>query len=896
MKVKENGMKSSKTIYFILVWTVLVQMSFYKTYAAAAPCEEVLNPVGLLDFITLTDLNSAASAELYGPDDITQASRALTKDMEFILEDIITDPAEATYRNTVLPVIVILDKFKKLIQLSEKIVSDLSVLESNLRELNRLEESKSFTKKREAYQIALLTANLGIKKVMFDLSELGEFRARLSAVQFSKTTNLSDAELFHIVVLIEDIKRFSLAASENPLLRPSNLDYGAIPFDKIKIEDFYPAVQMTYKRAKRAFEDLLLAKKVEPNFRNTIEALIHLDRDFERVQTVLYIYEGSYALPEYREELNQLVRLSESLSIDLQTQIFTNEDFFKRVQDVAQSKDLSPSQSRYVQDVLKSFDDSGFKLTSAERTEFVKLKRYLSELTTDYSNNVRSQLTLENFHVIVTDQNELAGLPDEVIQRAKSNAEKMGVEGWVFDSEIETLYAIYDYAESDELRKQYWVQRNSRNSRGDSLDNQNIVKEIVQARQKISQMLGYPTHSHRTLEDRMAKTPERVNQFLRDFLEKVLPKAKNELVELQTYKDSVTQENSKLLPWQISFWTRKLKEEKYNFDEKKLKPYLEVNRVLDGVFRVIGKLYGITFVERKDLPVYSSEVKAFEVLRGGEKLALLYVDLFSRQGVKRDGAWMATYSPQYRDKNGNRISPIVSVNANFTLADKGPTYISFDNAITLFHEMGHGIHGIASDVEIKGQSSPGGVPWDAVELPSQFMENFAYEREVLDMFAYNDEGLVLPQDLLEALVRSENFGSATSFLGQIKLGLVDMALYSQIVDLTEIDLLEFEQEATREAQLLQPTGLERPFSTSFSHIMSGGYSSGYYSYLWASVLDKDAYAAFKDSGDIFNPSLAKSFYKLLSLGGSKDFMQTYVEFRGQEPSVEPLLKSRKIID
>ena len=693
--------------------------------------------------------------------------------------------------------------------------------------------------------------------------------------------------------IVEQIEQYDARLSKNPLLRPSNLDFNTVPFDQIRIQHFYPALVEAFRVAEQRWH-LLLNEPQSPSYANTIISLAAVDETLERVETVLYLYNSNNNLQEIKSEINQLVRSVGAWRIDFSSAIFTNKDYFQRVKRVAETETLNAFQKRHIDKLLRGFIHSGMDLEPVQLARFLELKKKLTELTTEFTNNTMEQGRLTHFHVHITDPSQLEGVEESVILRAKKNAESLGLEGWAFDSEIDTLYAILDFAESEELRKRYWLTRVSRNTHGDDLDNTELVKAIVKTRHEIAQILGYQNHAELTLTERMAKTPERVAQFLDDLLERVKPKAEQEMQILHNYKAAKAKDKSPLKPWEVSYWMRRYKEENYKFDKQKLKLYFEVHKVLAGVFKTAHRLYGLHFLERKDLPVYDSTVQVFEVREGDKKLGLLYIDLYSRSGVKSEGAWMSAWFSQDRNLQGERIPPVVSINANFTQAEQNLTYLNAEEVLTVFHEFGHALHALMSDVEISAHASPS-VQWDFVELPSQFMENYVYEREVLDSFASNDENQPLPGDLWQAWIDSESFGSAWIFMMQLKSAYLDMAYFSKGHEGIE-DLLTFEQEINEKTRVLELSGYERPFAPTFSHIMVGGYSAGYYSYKWAEVLDADAYAAFKETGDIFNPELANRFAVLLSMGGSMDPEDLYFYFRGQEPSVDHLLKRSKIIE
>lgn len=675
----------------------------------------------------------------------------------------------------------------------------------------------------------------------------------------------------------------------NPLLEPSPLPLRALPFDKYQMEHFIPAIEEAVKRVQSRIK-AIVKQADSPTFENTAFPLQYANKDLSLIGRVLGIYSNTMTSPKVREAYAYY----QKRAVELSSTIFTNRQLYRRLKEIEKNQPLDPQQRRIIEDTLKTFEDEGVSLSGKKQKEFLALKQELTELSQKFEDNQTDYGSPENFLIVVNDPKEVSGLPDLTIQQAALLARENKKTGWAFGSTGSTYQAVMSFAESDQLRYQLWLKSALEGNDEGPYNNHQILKRIVAIEQKMSRILGYKTFSHKVLQDRMAKSPEKVIEFLNQMTKYVLPQAQREMEEIAAFKKEQTGNDELLKPWQTTFWARKLKEARYNFNTEQLKPYFEIDRTINGAFSIAKKLYNLDFVLRTDLPVYEPSVKVFEVRRGPETIGLIYADLFSRPGAKRGGAWMSSVHGQDRNPTGERIPPVVTLNMNIHQNLEGTTLMTVDEVSTLFHEFGHALHGLLSNVKYISHASPD-VFWDFVELPSQFMENYVFQRESLDLFArHHITGELIPDELFAAFIKSRNFSSGIAFLSQLQLSYLDMAWYGE-KGLTEIDsIYDFEQQEIGHLRLLPPTEERAPKSPHFGHIFGGGYASGYYSYKWAEVLDADAFAAFKESGDIFNPQLAARFEYLLSAGGSEDPALLYRQFRGREPSVDALLEREGI--
>lgn len=668
----------------------------------------------------------------------------------------------------------------------------------------------------------------------------------------------------------------------NILLSEWNTPFNTAPFSRIKNSDFLPAIEEAIEIAKQEVEDI---KQVDqPTFQTVIEAL---DRNGELLDRVSGIFYNLYSA-ESDDELRDLAQEISPLMTAYGNDIMLDGELFSKVKQVYDTTDLnslSNEQRMLLTKTYKGFVRNGALLNEDDKKKLRDLDQKLSKIKLDFGNHVLKET--QKFEKVITDKALLKGLPQNAIDAAKQEAEAREKEGWVFTLDFPSYQAIIKYAENRELRKEMYLAFNSKAFKGDELDNKEIVLEIAKLRHQRAKLLGYKTHAHFVLEERMAKSPEKVKSFLEELYEKALPVAKKEQVELQLFAEKEGFKG-KLQHYDLAFYSEKLKQSLYQIDDEALKPYFSLDKVIAGAFSTANLLYGITFKERFDIDKYHADVKTYEVLdRNGEHLAVFYADYFPRKG-KRAGAWMTSFQDQYRENNVDH-RPHISIVCNFNkpTANK-PSLLTFNEVTTLFHEFGHALHGMLSKTSYKSLSGTH-VYWDFVELPSQIMENWCFEKESLDRFAQHFEtGEYIPENLIEGIKKSSNFMEATATMRQLAFGFLDMAWHGDENIGSVNDGVALEDNATKRLKLI-PKIDGTNTSCQFSHIFAGGYSSGYYSYKWSEVLDADAFEFFKEKG-IYDPEVAARFEKLLSSGGTIEPEVLYKEFRGREANADALLK------
>lgn len=668
---------------------------------------------------------------------------------------------------------------------------------------------------------------------------------------------------------------------ENPLLSESPLEYGAPQFDKIKKEHYLPAFEQGIREAKAEI-DAICSNPEEPSFENTIEAMEFSGRTLDRVSNIFFnLLEADTddALQEIAEKVSPMLT-EYSMYVSL------NERLFDRVQNLYDRRaglGLEKDQLKLLENTYKDFERGGARLSPADKETFSKLSEELSLLSLSFSKNV---LSATNAFVMVLDsEDQLKGLPDYVVEQAAQNASERGEEGWAFDLSYPSYGPFMKFSEMRELRRRLYTAYNSR-AFGGEFDNSGIIKDIVSHRIRIANILGYDNYAEYAVEDRMVKNPARVEAFLQELLGPSLPAARAELAAVQEFANRNGFEGQ-LMPWDFSYWSEKYKEAEYALSDSELKPYFKLENCIDAVFGLATRLYGLQFIPRQDIPVYNKDVKVFDVLdEDGTHLALFYADFFPRAS-KRNGAWMTEFRGQ-SIRNGVEERPLISIVTNFSKpTGSAPSLLTHDELTTFLHEFGHSLHGIMAEGRYPSLTGTN-VARDFVELPSQIMENWAFEPEYLETFARHyktDE--TIPAGLIDRIVATRNFLAAYSQVRQLDFGILDMSWH----DIREVPS---EDVAAYEKAVLAPSGLlprvpETCISTSFSHIFSGGYSAGYYSYKWAEVLEADAFSLFQEKG-IFNRDVARSFRKeLLSKGGSEDAAVLYRNFRGHDPKPEALL-------
>jgi peptidyl-dipeptidase Dcp len=669
----------------------------------------------------------------------------------------------------------------------------------------------------------------------------------------------------------------------NPLLSKFDTPYQTPPFDKIKHEHYKPALDSAISMARHEI-DAIVNNPAEPTFENTIEALDRSGKLLADVSNILFNLNEA----ETDSILQQIVIEASPILTDFSNDINLNPDLFKRVKAVWEKRDslkLTAEQQMLLDKTYKGFVRNGANLNEAEKEKYRAISRELSELTVKFNQNVLAETNSYKLHI--TNEADLAGLPQSLIDAAAYTAKQKGLDGWVITLDYPMYGPFMKYADNRELRKQLYMAYGSRCFKGNEYDNQKIALRIANLRLELAKLLGYPNYATFVLENRMAETPERVNEFLDQLVEASLPAARDEVKEVEEFARQQGFKG-KLERWDWSYYSEKLKNAKYSYNEEELKPYFQLEKVIDGVFLLANKLYGLTFSPNANIPVYHPDVKAYEVYDGsGRFMAVLYLDFFPREG-KSGGAWMTSFRSQYRD-NGKDVRPLVSIVTNFTKpTDKQPSLLTFYEFSTFLHEFGHALHGMLSDCNYTSLSGTS-VYRDFVELPSQIMENFAVEKEYLDLFAIHYQtGEKIPQELVQKIIDSRNFQAGYFSLRQLGFGVLDMAWHTITKPVTE-DVDSFEKKVLNPLEVLPPVKGTN-MSVTFGHIFEGGYAAGYYGYKWAEVLDADAFEVFKEKG-IFNREVAQSFREnILSKGGSEHPMTLYKRFRGQEPTIDALLK------
>ena len=666
----------------------------------------------------------------------------------------------------------------------------------------------------------------------------------------------------------------------NPLLSPFDL----APFSKLKNEHFKPAFLKAIEDARKEIDDIT-ANSAVPTFENTIEALEFSGHQLDRISSVFFNLNSA----ETNDEIQKTAQEISPLLSEFGNDITLNEALFQRIKTVYEQKDtlqLSVEQNTLLDKRYKSFSRNGANLSEDKKKRLREIDAESSKLKLKFGENILAETNKYQKHI--TNEADLNGLPEGAKEAAAQLAKAKGKDsGWLLTLDYPSYIPLMKYAENRALRKELTLAFGSKSFKGDDLDNQAIVLKIANLRHERANLLGYETHAHFVLEERMAKTPEKVHSFLNEILEKAKPAAKREFKQLEDFAkefDGIDQ----LQKWDGSYYSEKLKQKLFSLDDEQLKPYFKLENVIDGVFQVAEKLFGLQFEEVSNIDTYHKEVKTYNVYDLEKNfIAVFYADFHPREG-KRGGAWMTSFKSQWK-KNGENIRPHISNVCNFTPStDTKPSLLTFNEVTTLFHEFGHGLHGMLANTTYPSLSGTS-VFWDFVELPSQVLENWCYEKEALELFAKHYEtGEVIPMDLVRKIKESATFQEGMATMRQLSFGLLDMAWHgtnpSNITNVKTYETKAFE------GTNLFPDTPETCMSTAFAHIFQGGYSSGYYSYKWAEVLDADAFAYFKEEG-IFNKEIATKFKDhVLSQGGTENPMELYKRFRGAEPKVEALLE------
>ncbi len=677
---------------------------------------------------------------------------------------------------------------------------------------------------------------------------------------------------------------------DNPLLQPFDL----APFSKIKNEHYLPGIKALIDITKQ--EVALITKNQEPpSFKNTVEALENTGKALDRATSIFFNLNSA----ETNNQIQQIAQEVSPLLSNFSNDLLLNQDLFKRVKavyDHKQTLTLNNEQQMLLEKQYKGFARNGANLSEQKKKQLRDIDTQLSKLGLRFGENVLAQTN--NFELLLDNEQDLKGLPDGAKEAAKQAAAEKGKKGWMITLDYPSYMPFMKYAQNRALRKKLAIAYGARAFQDDEQNNQQLVLDIVQLRYQRAQLLGYESHAHFVLEERMAKSPEKVQTFLNQLLIKAKPAAQKEFDELEAFAkqlDNIDQ----LQKWDGAYYAEKLKQQKFSLDDEQLKPYFKLENVIQGVFKVANKLFDLEFKEDPSIDTYHQDVKTYRVLDNkGDLVAIFYADFHPRPG-KRGGAWMTSYKPQEKidTPDGKGLinhRPHISNVCNFTkpTATK-PSLLTFNEVTTLFHEFGHGLHGMLANTKYKGLSGTN-VSWDFVELPSQILENWCYEKQTLELFAtHYKTGEVIPMQLIEKIKASATFHQGMQTLRQLSFGMLDMAWHSG--DPSKISSVkDFENKAFADTSLYPQTS-NTCMSTAFSHIFQGGYSAGYYSYKWAEVLDADAFSYFKKEG-VFNKKVALKFKNnVLSKGGTQDPMELYIKFRGQQPNPDALLERAGLI-
>ena len=672
---------------------------------------------------------------------------------------------------------------------------------------------------------------------------------------------------------------------QDPFFENIHTPHGTVPFDHIAVEHYAPAIRRGIECQNEEI-DAIVNNPEPADFHNTILALELSGQFLHRVEVVF----DNLLSAETNDKMQELAKELMPLLSEHANNITLNERLFERVKTAYEQRSdetLTAEQRKLTEDTYKGFVRSGANLQGADKEKYRELSRQLSLLTLQFSENNLKETN--DYQLILTNEAQLKGLPQSAIDAAAETAREKQKEGWVFTLHAPSYIPFLTYAADRNLRKEIYMAYNTKCTHANACNNLGIVKQLANIRLALAKLLGYKDYASYKLERRMAQNSANVYHLLDQLLEAYRPTALEEYAEVQALAREELGSDFTLMPWDWSYYSQKLKDRKFNLNDEILRPYFELENVKKGVFGLATRLYGITFKKNPDIPVYHKDVEAFDVFdKDGSFLAVLYTDFHPREG-KRSGAWMTSYKEQWIDeKTGENSRPHVSLVMNFTkpMQDK-PALLTFGEVETFLHEFGHSLHGMFANTTYASLSGTN-VYWDFVELPSQFMENFAVEKEFLHTFArHYQTGELIPDELVQRIVDSRNFNAGYACLRQVSFGLLDMAWYTRTSPF-EGDVMEYEKQAWARAQVL-PSVKGTCMSTQFSHIFAGGYSAGYYSYKWAEVLDADAFSLFKKQG-IFDQKTAFSFREnILSRGGTEHPMTLYKRFRGQEPTINALL-------
>ena len=673
----------------------------------------------------------------------------------------------------------------------------------------------------------------------------------------------------------------------NPFFLPYDTPHYTVPFNRITLADYEEAMMEGIRREDEQIEKII-NNPDEPTFENTIipedevKGRKHYYDLLSRVESVFF----NMLSAETNDEMDALAQKMSPILTKHGNDVSLNPKIFERVKYVYEHHgELTPEENCLLEKSYEGFVRSGALLDEAGKDRLRKLTEEASMLSLQFSQNVLKENKAYTLHI--TDEQQLDGLPNTAREAAHEAAKEHGLKGWVFTLDAPSYGPFMMYSTQRELRKDLYMARNTLCIKDNDTNNLELCKRLINLRREMAQLLGYDTFADYVMKHRMATKVENVYKLLNDLIEAYKPKAIEEREEVEALAKEEEGAAFNMEPWDLAYYSQLLKKKKYDLDPEMLRPYLELGNVIKGVFGLATRLYGITFKENKDIPVYHPDVKPYEVYdKDGSYLAVLYVDFHPRKG-KRDGAWMTEFQGQWIERDGTNVRPHASLVMNFSKpTEDKPALLRLGEVETFLHEFGHSLHGIFANTRFESLSGTN-VWWDFVELPSQFMENFAVEKEFLRTFAFHYQtGEPMPDELIEKVIASRNYGAATACLRQVSFGLLDMAYYTQKEEFTE-DIISFEKKAWAPA-IIDEQRMDTCMTVQFSHIMAGGYAAGYYSYKWAEVLDADAFSVFKKEG-IFNQATAQRFRdNILSRGGTEHPMTLYKRFRGQEPTIDAL--------
>lgn len=673
----------------------------------------------------------------------------------------------------------------------------------------------------------------------------------------------------------------------NPFFLPYDTPHYTVPFNRITLADYEEAMMEGIRREDEQIEKII-NNPDEPTFENTIipedevKGRKHYYDLLSSVESVFF----NMLSAETNDEMDALAQKMSPILTKHGNDVSLNPKIFERVKYVYEHHgELTPEENCLLEKSYEDFVRSGALLDEAGKDRLRKLTEEASMLSLQFSQNVLKENKAYTLHI--TDEQQLDGLPNTAREAAHEAAKEHGLKGWVFTLDAPSYGPFMMYSTQRELRKELYMARNTLCIKDNDTNNLELCKRLINLRREMAQLLGYDTFADYVMKHRMATKVENVYKLLNDLIEAYKPKAIEEREEVEALAKEEEGAAFKMEPWDLAYYSQLLKKKKYDLDPEMLRPYLELGNVIKGVFGLATRLYGITFKENKEIPVYHPDVKPYEVYdKDGSYLAVLYVDFHPRKG-KRDGAWMTEFQGQWIERDGTNVRPHASLVMNFSKpTEDKPALLRLGEVETFLHEFGHSLHGIFANTRFESLSGTN-VWWDFVELPSQFMENFAVEKEFLRTFAFHYQtGEPMPDELIEKVIASRNYGAATVCLRQVSFGLLDMAYYTQKEEFTD-DIISFEKKAWAPA-IIDEQRMDTCMTVQFSHIMAGGYAAGYYSYKWAEVLDADAFSVFKKEG-IFNQATAQRFRdNILSRGGTEHPMTLYKRFRGQEPTIDAL--------